>query len=207
MPDGSLQCPDGAAGSGAAGTGWAGTDGAAGTGWAGSGSFPNVAGTGGGCDCDDDDPCTEDYCDITGVCHHDNLSGSNDEDQDGFREGCDCNDLSASVYPDQRAYFTQSYSGSAGSGGAGGSGGAAGTGGWSPFPGFDYDCDGSVMLRYVSIASPCELLAGVCIGEGWLPVEGQDYIPGCGQTGSYQVCQASGDGCASATVMHQQSCR
>jgi len=53
-------------------------------------------------ECYDDDPCTQDSCDLDGNCIHDLISGCNDADLDGFQAvpfGPDCDDSNPDINP------------------------------------------------------------------------------------------------------------
>jgi hypothetical protein len=145
--------------------------------------------TGGGqsCECDDHDPCTDDWCSSTSGCRYETrVTEPIDRDADGFDVGCDCDDTNGTVHPLQSEFFAE----------------PAPMGDSTPF--FDYDCDYRVTPLLASDARPCELHpAGMaCLGDGW--VDGQ---PECGVKSDYQVCEFEDGACIARVVDALQRCR
>ncbi len=104
-----------------------------------------------------------------------------DADGDGFKSiacgGNDCCDLDPEVYPRANAPWY----------------GGADRCGYD-----DYDCDGTVFLRYGKIS--CTIFNGVCEGEGYL------NTPVCGNQATWEACTLASGTCApDPTSAHPQS--
>jgi len=73
----------------------------------------------------------------------------------------DCADSDEDVYPGQTGFFTQPVSGT---------------------QSYDYDCDGTEEPEDATVAD-CANAGPACKGEGWAS------LPGCGQSGTWVVCE------------------
>ncbi|MBN1770157.1 MAG: hypothetical protein JXB32_02755 [Deltaproteobacteria bacterium] len=157
-------------------------------------------------DCDDDNPCTSDFCSlVTGNCRH--FGAGNpayaDADSDGYGAGAydcvgrlpagwswtagDCCDSFADANPGQTGWFTVPYAcGSAGS-----------------F--WDYNCSGATERRYPSVGVCALLSPGRCnFSAGWL-----GSIPECGAEARFITnCRPdlTGARCVTETSTRTQGC-
>jgi hypothetical protein len=116
-----------------------------------------------------------------------------DTDGDGYQAsspaGCsiDCDDADAHAFPWQQSFFvTQRTSG-----------------------GFDYDCDGSLTLRWGTTFNACSLdpSGQACVGAGWSTGDPGLPVPSCGQTASYTFCVFTGTECVATVHDATQACR